>query len=182
MRRIALSLAVFAVVAAAALTSSACSTVTTSADYDPKTDFSRYSTWAWRDDGSIKDPILSKRVQSALEDELAKRGLKRNDQSPDLWVAVHARLSKQVQVDTYNAGWGYGYGWYGGTGMTSSTVREIPVGTLIVDFADANRKELVWRGTASDTLNPEKSPEEKDKALRAALAELFTKYPPPKKG
>jgi hypothetical protein len=181
MRRFPLSLvAVVALVAAAAL--AACSTVTTSADYDPKTDFSQYSTWAWRDDGSIKDPILAKRVQSALEDELGKRGLKRNEDTPTLWVAAHARLTKQTQIDTYNTGWGYGYGWYGGGGMTSSTVREIPVGTLIVDLVDANRKELVWRGIASDTLNPEKTPEQRDQALREALAQLLAKYPPPKKG
>ena len=47
-----------------------------------------------------------------------------------------------------------------------------------MDLVDANQKEVVWRGTASDTLNPEKSPEEKDKALREALAKMFENYPP----
>ncbi len=28
----------------------ACSTLKTSADYDPKADFTQYKTWAWKDD------------------------------------------------------------------------------------------------------------------------------------
>jgi hypothetical protein len=155
----------------------ACSTLKTTADFDPKTDFTRYKTWAFREDESMKNSILSKRIQSAVESELSKRGLTRNEGNPDLWVAVHVRLSKETQVTTYNTGWGYGYRW-GGAGMSTATVQEIPVGSLIVDLVDANQKDLVWRGTASDTLNPEKSPEEKDKALREALAKMFENYPP----
>ena len=157
----------------------ACSTLKTSADYDPKTDFSQYKTWAWKDDQSIKDPLWVKRTQSAFESELSKKGLTRNEQNPDLWVAVHARFSEQTQVTSYDTGWGYGYGWrYGGGGMTTTRVEQIPVGTLIVDLVDAKRKELVWRGTGTDTLNPQRSPEERDKALRDALAKMFENYPP----
>ena len=48
----------------------ACSTLKTSADYDPKTDFSKYKTWAWKDEQSIKDPLVKQRIQSALESTL----------------------------------------------------------------------------------------------------------------
>lgn len=160
----------------------ACSTLKTSADYDPKTDFSKYKTWGWKDDQSIKDPLWVKRIQDAIENTLSTRGLTRNEQNPDVWVAVHARFSEQTQIRTYDTGWGYGYGWrYGGAyggGMTTSTVEQVPVGTLIVDLVDANRKEMVWRGTGSDTLNPQRSPEEKEKALREAIAKMFENYPP----
>jgi hypothetical protein len=161
----------------------ACSTLKTSADYDPKTDFSKYKTWAWKDTQSIKDTLWVQRIQSALESELSRRGLTRNEQSPDLWVAVHARFTEQTQVTTYDSGWGYGYGYRGygyggGGGMSTSRVEQIPVGTLIADLADVNRKDLVWRGTGTDTLNPQRSPEERDKALREALAKMFENYPP----
>ncbi|MGE5276359.1 MAG: hypothetical protein ACM3SU_05145 [Acidobacteriota bacterium] len=39
-----------------------CSTVKTSADDERSTDFSKHMTWSWKADGSIQDPILSKRV------------------------------------------------------------------------------------------------------------------------
>ena len=157
----------------------ACSTLKTSADYDPKTDFSQYKTWAWKDTDSIKDTLWVQRIQSALDSELSKRGVRRDEQNPDLWVAVHARFTEQTQVTSYDTGWGYGYGWrYGGGGMTTTRVEQIPVGTLIVDLADVKRKELVWRGTGTDTLNPQRSPEEREKALQEALAKMFENYPP----
>ncbi|MGH9317964.1 MAG: DUF4136 domain-containing protein [Thermoanaerobaculia bacterium] len=63
-------------------------------------------------------------------------------------------------------------------GESTAKVEQVPVGALIVDLADAKQKELVWQGMASDTLNPEKSPEEREKALREALAKTFENYPP----
>src|SRR5262245_21928498 len=161
-----------------------CSTLTTTADYDDKVNFSQYKTWGWKDDGSIKDDLVARRIQSAVATQLATKGLTRNDSDPDLWVAVHGRMSKQTQITQYNTGWGYGWGWYGhggAGGISTATVQEIPVGTLVVDLVDTKRKEMVWRGTASDTLNPERSPQEKEKALNEALAKLFEKYPPPGK-
>jgi hypothetical protein len=158
----------------------ACSTLSTNADYDPSTDFSRYKTWDLKNDGSINNPLLAKRIETVLSGELAKKGMTRSESNPDLWVAVHGRMSKQTQINTYDSGWGYGWRW--GGGMTTSTVTEVPVGTLIVDFVDANRKELVWRGTASDTLNPEASPEKKEQNLQEAMAKLLANYPPAKKG
>ncbi len=44
--------------------------------------------------------------------------------------------------------------------MTTSTVQQIPVGTLVIDLVDAKAKQLVWRGTASDTIDQDASPEE----------------------
>ena len=157
----------------------ACSTLKTTADYDPSTDFSKYKTWAWREDNAMKNSILSKRIESAVASELSKKGLTRNEENPDIWVAVHVRLSKETQVTTTDTGYGYGYRWGGyGGGMSTTRVQEIPVGSLILDMADAKQKELVWRGMATDTLNPEKSPEQKDTALREALAKMLENYPP----
>jgi hypothetical protein len=158
-----------------------CSTLTTSADWDKTVDFSKYKTWGWKEDGSIKNDIIARRIQTLLATELGKKGLTRSDDNPDLWVAVHGRMSKETQINYYNSGWGYGWrgGWGGGgMGVSTATVSEIPVGTLVVDLVDAKEKELVWRGTATDTLKPERTPEEKEKALGEALAKLFEGYPP----
>jgi hypothetical protein len=166
---------------AAAAALAACSSITTNADYNPATDFSKYKTWAWHETGSIKDSLWRDRVKNALSDELRLKGLMSSEARPDLWVAAHTRLDEQTQISTYNTGWGYGWGWYGGgMGMTTSTVQQIPVGTLIVDLVDANEKQLVWRGTATKTLDPGSSPEEKQKHLQEAIAKMFANYPPKK--
>jgi hypothetical protein len=163
-----------------AATLAACSSLTTNADYNPATDFTKYKTWAWHETESIKDSIWRDRIQSGIAAELGKKGLTRSDSDPDLWVVAHTRLDEQTQISTYNSGWGYGWGWGYGAGMSTSTVQQIPVGTLIVDLVDANQKQLIWRGTATKTLNPDASPQTKQENLQKALAKMFENYPPKK--
>jgi hypothetical protein len=49
-------------------------------------------------------------------------------------------------------------------------------GTLVIDLVDAHKKELVWRGTATDTLS-DKS-EKNIQKLEKATAKVFKNYPP----
>jgi hypothetical protein len=167
-----------ALVAVAAVGLTACSTLSTSTDYKPGTDFGKYKTFAFKDTENIKNAILVDRIKRAVSTQLTAKGLTLVDENPDLWVVAHPRLSKQTQINTYNTGWGYGWGWRGGMGMQTSNVEEIPVGTLIIDLVDARARELVWRGTASDTLKESATPEEREKNLNAAMAKLFEKFPP----
>jgi hypothetical protein len=160
----------------------ACSTLKTSTDFDPNANFAPYRTFAFKDVHEIKNNILDSRLKDALTATLASKGWTKADQNPDILVVLHARMSMQTQINTYNTGWGYGWGWgWGGTGMTTSTVEQIPVGTLIIDLVDAKAKQLVWRGIASDTIDQDASPEERDKNIRNALNKLFENFPPNQK-
>ncbi|HEX4441193.1 MAG TPA: DUF4136 domain-containing protein [Thermoanaerobaculia bacterium] len=173
MRRILATLALAAVLAG-------CSSLTTNADYNPATDFSKYKTWAWHETESMKDTLWRDRVKTAVSDELRMKGLVPSESNPDLWVVAHVRLDEQTQINTYNTGWGYGWGWGYGAGMTTSTVSQIPVGTLIVDLVDVSQKQMVWRGTATKTLSPDASPESKQKNLQEAVSKMFANFPPKK--
>jgi hypothetical protein len=169
---------------AAAALAAGCSTLSVSTDFDKTADFTSYRTFTWKDTGELKDSLWSKRIEGVFTDTLAAKGLKRVEEGGDLWVAAHPRLSKETQINTYNTGWGYGYGWYGygGMGMATTTVSEIPVGTLMIDLVDAKKKELVWRGVASDTLNTDASrtAEDRERKLRDVAAKMFASYPPKK--
>ena len=168
-------------VAAGALALSACSTLKTSTDYRPGVDFSGYKTFGFKDVDGVQNGILDARIKSSVSAQLTAKGLTRSDESPSLWVVPHARLSKQTQINSYNTGWGYGWGWgYGAGGATSTTVQEIPVGTLVIDLVDIKMKELVWRGTATDTLNETANAADREKNLDAAMAKLFEGFPPKK--
>src|SRR5262245_12347339 len=126
-------------IAIAALT--ACSTLTTNADYDRNVNFTQFKTYAWKNTEQTQNSLVEQRIQSAIDGVLASKGLRKVDSNPDLWVVAHPRLSKETQINTYSTGWGYGWGWgYGaGMGSTTSTVNEIPVGNLVVDLVDANK-------------------------------------------
>ena len=160
--------------AALALLAAACSTLSTSVDFDPVADFGRYKTYSWKDTGDVADKTWGRRIEAVLEDTAATKGLKQVKEGGDLWMAVHARFSTEYQVNYWNSGWGYGWGW--GPGPT--TVSAIPVGTIVVDLVDAKKGTLVWRGIAHDSLRPDREPEEREKTLRKVMAELFANYPP----
>ena len=146
------------------------------AGWDHKVDFSRYRTWGWKDDGSIRDPVWNRRVQSVIEDELEKHSLKRSDANPDLWVAVHWRLTVDTRVVSYNPAWGYGWTAWGGPSVTE--IYDVPAGTMLLDLVDVGKKELVWRGTASGEIKADRENEEREQTLRGILAQMFAGYPP----
>jgi hypothetical protein len=155
-----------------------CSTLKVNVGWDHSVDFAKYRTWAWKDDGSIRDPVWLRRVQSVLEDELQKKGLTRSDANADVWVFVHARLSSQTHVVSYSPAWGYGWGYWAGPSVTE--VYEIPVGTLLIDLVDPARKQIVWRGSAKDTIRAGKENEEREQRLVEVLDQMFAGYPPPR--
>jgi hypothetical protein len=65
-----------------------------------------------------------------------------------------------------------GFGWRrrwggGGFGETTTTVEQIPIGTLVIDMYDGSSKQLAWRGMSTDTLSskPEKNTQKLDKTV-----------------
>lgn len=162
-------------------TLAACSSITTSADYDKSANFSQYKTYAWKDTDQKQNELVENRIKGAVDSQLQAKGLHKVDSNPDLWVVEHVRLSEQTQINTYDTGWGYGWGWhggYGGGGMSSTTVQKIPVGNLIIDLVDAKENQLKWRGTASKTLDTSANVDDKTKHVNEAVAKMFAEYPP----
>ena len=91
--------------------------------------------------------------------------------------------SKPTATYRISSGWGYGRGWYGGgwygpsSGITTGQTSTIYTGQLDVDMYDAAKRELVWRGVASKTLDPKAKPEKRQKNLNKAVAKLMKNYP-----
>lgn len=152
------------------------SSITTSVDYDRSIDFSRYRTYGWLRPARIGNDILERRLTAAIDRGLAARGLTRSD-TPDLYVAMHGRLSKEVQYTAFDTGWGYGWRRWG-AGPTTVRRQEVPVGTLVVDLVDAGDKELVWRGTARSAIDTTVSAEKREAAVQGAVEKLFAAYLP----
>jgi len=150
--------------------------------------FSKYRTFKWvqiKGADQLND-IADKQLKSAVNDELAKKGLSRTEaETADLFVGYQVSLDKEKQVTSYDSGWGYGPGWggygYGGGGISTSTTSTIVIGQVDLDMYDPAAKKLVWRGTASKTLDVNAKPEKREKNLRKGVAKLLKNYPPPPK-
>jgi hypothetical protein len=128
-------------------------------DFDHSVNFRAYKTWAWypqqmadTEGGPAKgyESFLDKRMRTAVEAEMARKGLTLDEKHPDVYVAYSAKVEDKQRVNN-NAyspfgypyyGYGYGYGY--GRGL--NPVSEYKEGTVIIDFVDAKRKELAWRG------------------------------------
>lgn len=155
-----------------------CSTLTVSTDYDRAADFSKYKSFDIRPSKSIQQPFLRERLERAVTAQLEAKGLTRSPGSADLWVSLHGRVSQRTEIDTTSFGYGYRWGWWGGMGVTTRRVRKVPVGTLIVDLVDAAAKELVWQGSASDTVDESGTPADREARVNEAVAKLFADFPP----
>ena len=170
---------------ALAVALAACSSVKVQTEYDKTTNFKGYKTYAWipQEPGpeqapAARDPRIREAVVRGIDDGLAAKGLTKAqpNQTPDLLVAVHGFAVNQIDVRTY--GYAYGpspYGYYPTLATPGGVdVRQYRAGTLIIDLVDAATKQMVWRGTATDTFDPGAEAKTISKAIDATLAE----YPP----
>lgn len=150
-------------------------------DYDRSADFSAYKTYQWVDyqEVHVGDQILDQDIKRAVDAQLAGKGLRRVESGGDLLVGYQGAISQEKQFNSLG-GWG-GPGWWrgpwGGNG-TQVTTSTIEVGKLVIGFFDPASKRLVWRGSASKTLDIKKNPEKNYRNLEKALAKLFRNYPP----
>jgi hypothetical protein len=171
-----------ALVAALALGMAACSTLELNTDYNPATDFSKYRTFRFGEGAKPRNPQAARSVRYAVSQALEGKGLKEVETGGDLLIYGHFVQDEKFQVETYGyyaTGW-YGYGWGGTVGTT--TVRRIPVGTLVLDLVDASTKNLAWRGIVKDEISQDLYPEEREKKAIGIARDLFANYPPkPKK-
>ena len=146
-------------------------------DYDRSANFGAYKTYHWVDFKPVQlgDELLDRDIKRAVDEQLAGKGLRRVDDGGDLVVGYQAGISQEKQFD--NLG-GWGPRWLGNWGDTRVTTSTIDIGKLIVGFFDPVGKQLVWRGTASKTLDLSKDPDKNYRTLQKAMAKLFRNYPP----
>ena len=64
------------------------------------------------------------------------------------------------------------------SGMARANTSTIEVGTLIVNLYDPIKKQLVWRGSATKSLDIKKDPDKNYKNLEKAVAKLLRNFPP----
>lgn len=159
----------------------ACSTLQVSSDWDHSASFSGYKTFALREGTKARNSLIQDRIDRALTTTLQSKGLRMDPENPALLVYPHVRVGKEQQINYNTYGYGGWYGWYGwgagGWSTTTATVREVPVGTLIVDLVDAQKKALVWRGTATNTITSQDQVSQEN--IDKGVAKLFETFPPP---
>lgn len=159
-------------------------------NFDSQADFSKYKTYRWEQhpDSANIDQITQEQLKSALNAELATKGLTETaDANPDLVMVYQVALRNEKQLTSFSSGYGYGPGWgpgwYGGMGggTTTATTSTITIGSVDLDMYDFAQKKLVWRGVATKTVDVNAKPNKRQKNLAKGAKKLLKNYPPPQK-
>ena len=160
----------------------------TSYDFDKSANFASFKTYAHKDGTKVGQELIDARILAAIDAQMAAKGFTLSDASPDVFVVYHVAFDKQQDISTYSTGytggygrygWGYGGGWGGGSSTTQ--VRDILIGTLVIDLADAKAGTLVWRGMGVKEVDTQAKPEKRDKSITNAVTKIFKNYPPKQK-
>jgi hypothetical protein len=148
-------------------------------NFMPGTDFAKYHTYKWVsiEGGNHPNQIVDAEIKQSVDVQLASKGLTKTDSDKaDLYVAYQVAVNKEKEWNGYGMGGGLRWG-----GMATATSSTISVGTVVVDMYDPAKKQLVWTGNATKTLDPSSNPEKNQKNLNKAMAKLLKNYPPKQK-
>ncbi|UCC73851.1 MAG: DUF4136 domain-containing protein [Gemmatimonadota bacterium] len=167
-----------------------CSSIKYNYDFDPQGGFAGYETYGWAQTTPEIGPnprgvsdLIERRIMGNIDEELAVKGYRKIDSgSPDFVLNFMLTTAERTDYHTYYSGWGYAGGWYGrggvGMGTSQTTAYTYTDGTLIVDIFDAGSRNLVWRGSATGTIEPDMSPEKRNKRIAEVVANILEKFPP----
>ena len=148
-------------------------------DFDRSANFGQYKTYSWKQ-VKTSDPLWVDRIKNSVNAALAEKGWTQVDSDGDVSICAIEITQDQQTLNTFYDGFGGGWGWRrfggGGFGDATTTTETYKVGTLVVDLFDTKTKQLIWRGSSSDTLsnNSNKNIQNLDKGVE----KLFKQFPP----
>jgi hypothetical protein len=150
---------------------------------DSQADFSKFRTFGWEavsaDASAPPTSILDNNIRTAITSELKGKGYEEAaaGATPDL--AIHQETARAETVKSSPFRFGIGVGSVGSNGggsigASTSGVKNVNEGTLIVRAIDTSRKAEVWTGQVSRELGKGAV----DPVLvRSAVAELLRDFP-----
>jgi Domain of unknown function (DUF4136) len=148
-------------------------------DYDRNTNFGQYKTYSW-EHVKTKDPLDVDRIKNAVNAALAAKGWTHVNSGGDVSIMAMEITQNQQTLNTFYDGFGGGWGFRrfggGGFGEATTTTDTYTVGTVVVDLFDTKTKQLIWRGSSSDTLSD--NSDKNIKNLDKGVDKMFKHFPP----
>jgi hypothetical protein len=178
---------------ATAVIPSPISAQTVTYNYADRVNFTEFKTYQWVniEGASATDPTLDMEIRTAIDAQLAMRGISKSVDGAQLLVGYQVSQARVIQIAMLNDYWQYGPGWresawYGYSRglvvddvskLSTDTGAEIRFGDLVVDAYDSSHRDLVWRGRVTKAINFGQDSKERQRQLTNAVSKLIHTFP-----
>lgn len=176
--------------------SASCTSIKASADYDTKTDFKTYKTFAFYTAGmdSLKISDLDKkRLLKEIHKNMVAKGYK-HSKTPDVLISfsliardvaiVFKQFDHHYPYDLSHKGANWTYGWdykgeiwkIGTVPLQNNQANKVS-GTLYIDLIDNSNQALIWQGKGIANLVVNGDMDKKDDRITILVSEIFKELP-----
>jgi hypothetical protein len=148
---------------------------------DRTVNIAKYKTYSWASGSSTSNPLIQQTIVDAVDRAMVLKGMTKVALNAELNLVVFAATESDLHISHPS--------WHPGLNSIATGIggasQQWPVtkGTLVVDMLDANTKNSIWRGTATDTLehgptgNMQKDAKSVEKKIKKAVEKMFKKFP-----
>ena len=148
---------------------------------DRTVNLAKYKTYSWANAPTSSNPLIAQTIMNEVDRAMTLKGLTKVASNAEINLVVFAATESDLHIDYPS--------WHPGLNSIATGVAgpsgQWPVtkGTIVVDMIDANTKNSVWRGQASDTLdhgptgNIQKDAKSVEKKIKKAVDKMFKKFP-----
>lgn len=156
-----------------------CSPIRVAYDYQKGTDFSSYTTYNYYDEiDSGLSELDENRLVKALDSTLKSKGYLLSEE-PGFLINIKSEVYRKAQSNSVGIGVGGG-----GRNVGGGVSVGIPLGSasiqraIILDFVDADRKQLIWQADTESGFRDNASPSVREEALQRVVEKALNKFPP----
>jgi hypothetical protein len=151
---------------------------------DPEADFSRFSSFGFRQPlGTDREEgtgtLLSLSLKEGVRVELESLGYVYDPEAPDLRINFFVETREVIQGrrgPSFGVGYGHYHRHYGVWTGYETQIRQYTESTLHVDVIDAERDQLVWEGISVERLTGHDLAFEPEN-ISPSLAQIFANFP-----
>ncbi len=159
------------------------SKVQTAFEFDPGTNFGQYQSFAIKDftrkgDEFIMNELNRRRISAMVSAEMEARGLRRDQNNPDLEIYLHSIFQTREGVNDPMESLPYGRSliWR----QPQPQVYTYEEAMLIIDLVDAQRNEAVWEGSGKLIVDQSRQITDAEAKLQKVVSRIMAGYPPVK--
>lgn len=155
----------------------ACSGISVKSDRDPDANFSQFKSFAVLEkrQQSKLSPV-DQHIRSAIVAQLTAKGLRQLNTTDEADLAIEYQVTTEERTVSQTLQSGWGYSGYQRSRALSENI-DLTVGTLVIVAFQREGGKLVWNGSASGTINPYRSPRQRERRINDAVRRMFKDFP-----